>query len=278
MARWTETLKRWTQPIPTDELRARLEATRPPAEYGVDPFGFDLDYSLSMVTPFIWLYQNYFRCEVRGLENVPRGRVLLISNHSGQLPADGAMIAVAMLLQADPPRIVRAMVEKWVPTLPFVSTFFARVGQIVGTPENCRRLLERDEAILVFPEGIKGISKLYSQRYQLQDFGLGFMRLALQTRTPIVPVSVVGAEEQAPAFTNLASIAKLVGLPVLPVTPQVVPLPLPTKYRITFGEPLVFTGSHEDDDAELEKKVTAVKATIQRMLEQSLTERKAVFW
>lgn len=261
-----------------NDLESRLALNRPSNEYGVDAFGFNLDYALSAVGPFLWLYKNYFRCETQGLHHVPQGRVLLISNHGGQLPIDGAMIAVAMLTQAKPGRVVRAMVEKWVPTLPFISTFFARVGQIVGTPENCRRLLEKDEAILVFPEGIKGMSKLYSEAYQLQNFGLGFMRLALETKTPIVPVAVIGAEEQAPAFANIKPLAKLLGFPAFPVTPQGLPIPLPTKYRITFGEPLRFTGSPDDDDSELVKKVTVVKSAIQTMLDQGLKSRKAVFW
>ncbi len=260
------------------DLESRLAINRPQNEYGVDPFGFNLDYALSAVGPFVWLYKHYFRCETTGVHHVPTGRVLLVSNHGGQLPVDGAMIAIAMLTEAKPGRVVRAMVEKWVPTLPFISTFFARVGQIVGTPENCRRLLEKDEAILVFPEGLKGMSKLYSQAYQLQNFGLGFMRLALETKTPIVPVAVVGAEEQAAAFANLKPIAKLLGLPAFPVTPQGLPIPLPTKYRITFGEPLRFSGSADDDDSELVKKVSIVKSAIQTMLEQGLTSRKAVFW
>jgi 1-acyl-sn-glycerol-3-phosphate acyltransferase len=259
-------------------LDERLAHTRQGNEYGVDPFGLDLDFALSAVGPFVWLYQHYFRVETHGLEQVPEGRVLLIANHSGQLPADGAMIGTALLTQATPPRIVRAMVEKWVPTLPFISMFFSRIGQIVGTPENCRRLLEQDEAILVFPEGVKGISKLYPKRYQLQEFGLGFMRLALETNTPIVPIAVVGGEEQAPAFVDLKPIAKLLGFPAFPITPTGLPFPLPVKYRIYFGAPLRFEGRADDDDVELEKKVKVVKATIQAMLERGLAERKAVFW
>jgi 1-acyl-sn-glycerol-3-phosphate acyltransferase len=273
-----EGLRRWTTRLAGPGLEQRLQGARPANEYGVDPFGFSLDYALSVVGPFLWLYKHYFRVETFGIEKVPAGRVLLIANHSGQLPVDGAMIGVAMLTEGKPPRTIRSMVEKWVPTLPFVSTFFARIGQIVGTPENCRRLLERDETILVFPEGLKGISKLYKDRYQLQKFGLGFMRLALETNTPIVPVAVIGGEEQAPAITNLKPLAKLLGLPVLPVTPYGAPFPLPVKYRLHFGEPLRFTGRGDDDDRELEKKVRVVRAAIQTMLEQGLKDRKAVFW
>jgi 1-acyl-sn-glycerol-3-phosphate acyltransferase len=272
-------LREWTERMVGPERKERLQAlTRTGNEYGVDPFGFNLDYSLSALAPFVWLYRHYHRVETFGVEKVPGGRVLLVSNHSGQLPMDGAMIAVALLLEADPPRAIRSMVEKWVPSLPYVSTFMARVGQIVGTPENCRRLLEADEAILVFPEGVRGLGKLWPQRYQLQDFGLGFMRLALETDTPIVPIAVVGAEEQAPALVDVKPVAKLLGFPSFPLTVTGLPLPLPTKYRIYFGDPLRFTGRADDEDSELDKKVRTVKTAIQGLLNQGLKERQGVFW
>lgn len=272
-------LREWTDRLANNDQKQRLQGlVRPGNEYGVDPFGFDLDYSLSAVAPLLWLYRNYFRVETYGIEHVPAGRVLLVSNHSGQLPMDGAMIGVAMMLDASPPRVIRSMVEKWVSSLPYVSTFMARVGQIVGTPENCRRLLESEEAILVFPEGTRGINKLWPQRYQLQEFGLGFMRLALETNTPIVPVAVIGAEEQAPALMDLKPVAKLLGFPSFPITPTGLPIPLPTKYRIYFGEPLHFSGRPDDEDSELDKKVRTVKASIQSMLHQGLKERQGVFW
>jgi 1-acyl-sn-glycerol-3-phosphate acyltransferase len=272
-------LREWTERMVGPERKERLQAlSRTGNEYGVDPFGFNLDYSLSALAPFFWLYRHYHRVETFGIEKVPKGRVLLISNHSGQLPMDGAMIGVSLLLEADPPRAIRSMVEKWVPSLPYVSTFMARVGQIVGTPENCRRLLESDEAILVFPEGVRGLGKLWPQRYQLQDFGLGFMRLALETNTPIVPIAVVGAEEQAPALVDVKPLAKLLGFPSFPLTVTGLPLPLPTKYRLYFGEPLRFTGRSDDEDSELDKKVRTVKTAIQSMLNQGLKERRSVFW
>ncbi|WNG55758.1 acyltransferase family protein [Archangium gephyra] len=272
-------LRDWTERMVGPERKERLQAlARTGNEYGVDPFGFNLDYSLSALAPFFWLYRNYHRVETFGVEKVPKGRVLLISNHSGQLPMDGAMIGVALLLEADPPRAIRSMVEKWVPSLPYVSTFMARVGQIVGTPENCRRLLESDEAILVFPEGVRGLGKLWPQRYQLQDFGLGFMRLALETDTPIVPIAVVGAEEQSPALVDIKPLARLLGFPSFPLTVTGMPLPLPTKYRIYFGDPLRFTGRADDEDSELDKKVRTVKTAIQGMLNQGLKERQGVFW
>ena len=106
------------------------------------------------------------------------------------------MIGTALLLEGQPPRPLRSMVERWVPSLPHVSTLFARLGQVLGTPENCRYLLENEEVVLVFPEGARGISKTIDKAYQLQEFGHGFMRLAMENKTPIVPVGVVGAEEQ----------------------------------------------------------------------------------
>lgn len=271
-------LRHWTSQMAGGDFEKRLGSlARRHYEYGVDPFGFSLEYTTAALAPFLWLYKHYFRVQTFGIERVPKGRVLLVANHSGQLPLDGAMIGVALLLEANPPRTVRTMVEKWVPTLPYVSTFMARVGQIVGTPENCRRLLAAEEAILVFPEGVRGLGKLWPQRYQLQEFGLGFLRLALETDTPIVPVAVIGAEEQAPALFNLRSLARTLKMPYLNLTLTGLPIPLPTKYRIYFGEPIAFSGRADDEDAELDRKVANLKATLQGMIHQGLEEREHIF-
>jgi 1-acyl-sn-glycerol-3-phosphate acyltransferase len=249
-------------------------------EFGFDPFGFSRDSLKYAWVLGSFLYRQYFRAEARGTANVPAGRVLLVANHSGQLPFDGLVIAAAMLIEAQPPRMVRSMVEKFIPTLPFASYLLARWGQITGTPENCRRLLEEDEAILVFPEGVKGISKPFSKRYQLQEFGLGFMRLALATGAPIVPVAVIGAEEQAPAVNvkPLARLFKMPAFPVMPFPPFVPVVPLPVKYRLSFGEPLRFSGDPDDDDEVIEGYVRTVKASIQSLLQEGLKERRHVFW
>jgi 1-acyl-sn-glycerol-3-phosphate acyltransferase len=280
--RWTDELKDRLRQLTLELAGPRAEALRalpkPANEFGVDSFGFDPEFALSVMAPFAWLYRRYFRVETHGVEKVPRGRALLVGNHAGQIPIDAAMVGVALLLEGSPPRIVRTMTEKWAASLPYISTIFARSGQIVGTPENCRRLLAEGEAVLVFPEGVRGISKLWPQRYQLQDFGLGFMRLALETDTPIVPVAIIGSEEQAPALLNLKSVGKLIGFPALPVTLTGLPFPLPTKYRMYFGDPLRFTGSPDEEDAELDKKVRVVRTTLQGMLQQGLEERKNVFW
>jgi 1-acyl-sn-glycerol-3-phosphate acyltransferase len=276
-----DALRDWTFDLGGPGFRDRLEKLTPPAnEYGVDPYGFDAQFTVSAIAPFLWLYRKYFRVATYGIEKVPPdGRVLLVANHSGQLPFDAAMLGVALLVEKDPPRAARALVEKWVPRLPFVSSFYARLGQVVGTPENCRRLLAAGEALLVFPEGVRGLNKPFAERYRLKGFGTGFMRLALETGAPIVPVGIVGAEEQSPSLTNLEPLARLLGMPALPLTPTgLVPLPLPTRYHIHFGEPLSFTGSPDDEDAVLEAKVSKVRAAVEALIQSGLTARKHVFW
>ena len=271
-------MQKWALSQGGPELEARLaRLVAPQNEYGVDPFGLELDFAKAAIAPVLWLYRNYFRVETHGIEQVPQGRVMLISNHSGQLPLDGAMIAMSMLLEAEPPRVVRAMVEKWAPTLPFVAPFFARIGQVVGTPENCRRLLAAGETIMVFPEGTRGLNKTYDKRYRLQEFGSGFMRIAVETQTPVLPVAVIGAEEQAPALFDFKQVAKIFGFPALPITPTLVPLPLPVKYRLWFGEPMRFSGTAHDDDAELERKVSEVKRAIETLLKRGLKSRGSIF-
>jgi 1-acyl-sn-glycerol-3-phosphate acyltransferase len=266
-----------------EELERRLDqVTRDLAPDGVDPFGWDPDYARYAIAFATTLSRSYFRTMVTGIENLPKGRVLIVANHAGQIPLDGIIIAVSVFLEANPPRVVRAMVEKWSQTLPFVSTFFAKCGQVVGVPENATRLLQSGEAVLVFPEGTRGLAKTFAHRYELTDFGLGFMRLALETDTPIVPLAVIGAEEQYISVANLRSVAKALHLPSFPVIPQLfIPggqLPLPTRYRLHFGEPLYFRGDPDDDDTVIEEKVWVVKATIQSMLNKGLMERKSLFF
>jgi 1-acyl-sn-glycerol-3-phosphate acyltransferase len=259
-----------------DWLRQRYETM------GGDPFGLDPAVARSAAMVCAFFHRVYFRTECVGLEHLPEGRALLVANHSGQIPIDAAIIGTALFLDADPPRVARAMVERWTGTLPFVSTFYSRVGQVVGVPENAQRLLEMGEVLLSFPEGLRGISKPFSERYQLQDFGLGFMRLAIRTGTPIVPVAVVGAEEQYVSLGNLGGLAKALNLPVFPVIPQLLlpggQLPLPMKYRLRFGEPLRFTGDAEDDDGVIGDKVWLVKQTIQDLLNVTLEGRTHLFF
>jgi 1-acyl-sn-glycerol-3-phosphate acyltransferase len=264
-----------------DEQVSKTLPVRTLNEIGIDPFGIDIDTTRLSVAVLVHLHRYWFRTEVHGLENVPKGRALIVGNHSGQVPLDGIVIALAMALDSQHPRFPRAMLERFIATLPFFSVWFPRVGQVLGTPENARHLLEKEEALIVFPEGVKGISKNYSERYKLAPFGPGFMRLALETQSPIVPVAVIGAEEQYPAVADLKSLARVLGMPALPIIPQLffgMWFPLPTKYRLYFGEPLYFKGDPDDEDAAIEEKVWVVQATIQSMVNRGLKERKAIFW
>ncbi len=252
-------------------------------EFGYDPWGLHPPTAVRALKVTRWLYRSYFRAEAHGIENIPSGRVLLIANHGGQLPFDGVVVGTSMLLEAEPPRIVRAMVERWVPTLPFASTFFTRVGQVVGNRDDCRKLLENDECVLVFPEGAQGSGKTLWKRYQLQRFGLGFMRLALETGTPIVPVGVVGAEESIPSVYDFKPLARLLGAPYAPV-PATLPLlgplsllPLPTKFILEFGEPMVFEGDFDATNAEVADKVEQVKGALSALLRRGLARRTGVF-
>lgn len=250
-------------------------------EVGVDPFGFDRETGRVVLAFAALLHRVYFRSVVRGVENIPSGRALIVANHSGQLPLDGMMIAAAMLLDAEKPRLPRAMVERWTVELPFISTLFPRVGQVLGSPENARRLLEREESLIVFPEGARGISKTYRERYKLTEFGLGFMRLALATNTPIVPVSVVGAEEQYISVANAPWLARALGMPAFPIIPQLflgMLLPLPVKYRLRFGRPIHFDGDPDADDRVIEEKVMMVRRRIEAQLAKDLDERRGLFF
>lgn len=265
----------------SDEMLERISRVKTQlGPEGVDPFGFDPSYVRQLIGFGSWLYRYYFRCQVFGVHNLPQGRCLLVANHSGQLPYDGMMIALAAFFDGEPPRAVRSMVDRFVPNTPFVSPTLARLGQVLGTPQNCQRLLKDEQAILVFPEGVQGLNKLYRDRYRLQRFGHGFMRLALKMKAPIVPVAVIGAEEQAPSFANLRALGRLVGLPALPLTiaPLFGAIPLPTRYRLHFGTPMVFEGDADDEEPAVAQKVREVKHRLQSMVHDGLKAREHIFW
>jgi 1-acyl-sn-glycerol-3-phosphate acyltransferase len=252
--------------------------------YGYDQWGFHPDTAKAAMLSTAGLYYNWFRVEVHGIDRLPAGRVLLISNHAGQIALDAAMIGCACFFEAEPPRVIRGMGEYWLPTVPWVNELMVRTGSVVGTRKNAIDLLRNDEAVIAFPEGVKGMNKLFWERYQLQEFGHGFMRLALETDTPIVPIAVVGSEEQAIAIANLMPLARLLRMPAFPIT-ITFPwlgllglLPLPVKYRIFFGEPMRFEGNPSDEDEVIGEKVEQVKAQIATMLAEGLARRRSLFW
>ncbi len=253
-------------------------------EYGYDPFGFSPQVARRLMPAMGLLYRYWLRVETSGIERVPEGRLLVIGNHSGNTFAwDGAMLGAALFFECEPPRMVRGMGEYYLPTVPFFNVAMHRAGSVVGTPENCAQLLERDEVIMVFPEGRHGFVKTYKHRYQLQRFGLGFMRLALETGTPILPVGIVGGEEQSPGLANIPALGRLLGAPAFPITP-LFPwlglagfLPLPVKFHLHFGEPILFEGDAAEDDAAIEKKVEVVKSDIRALITEGLDARESWF-
>lgn len=239
---------------------------------GFDPWGVSPETVKASLASTIWFYRHYFRVTTHGIHNIPAGRCLLISNHSGQVPIDGMLVTTAVLLELEPPRLARGMVERWAPSLPFISTFFSRCGQITGDIHNAKNLLEHDECVVVFPEGLNGVGKSIFERYELQSFGSGFVRLAMETKTPIIPVGVIGCEEMLPSLSKLTKIARPFGIPYLPLL-ATGPIPLPTKVTIRFGEPILFDGNADAPDSEIYQKVEVVRNAIRNELEIGLKAR-----
>ena len=270
-----------------DEIARRYERLATPLnEYGYDPFGFDKETARYPALLMAAAYRYWFRVENHGLENLPAdGPVLIVGNHAGNTFAwDAAMVGTAVLLEADPPRLARGLGEFFLPTIPFFNEFMARAGTVVGTPENCRQLFERGECVLVFPEGARGFVKPYRKAYQLQRFGLGFMRLALEHNVPILPVGVVGSEEQSPGLADVKWLGRLIGSPAFPITvtmPWLGPLgfiPLPVKFHLSFGPLMRFEGSFDAEDADLQPKVDQVKKEILRLIQMGISRRKSWFF
>jgi 1-acyl-sn-glycerol-3-phosphate acyltransferase len=258
--------------------------------YTLDPFGMDRDL-VEVARPFLnFMYRSWWRTTSEGLEHVPvEGRALLVGNHSGVLPWDGAMITVAVAEDhpAQNQRLVRSLYLHWFSTLPFVAPALAALGNVPGIPENAVRLLERDELVCVFPEGVKGVGKLFKDRYQLARFGRGgFVQAAIRARAPIVPVAVVGAEEIYPMLANAEPVARVFGMPFFPITPffpwlgPFGVIPLPTRWSITFCEPL---STDLYDPAEADNPLTVlglselVRSRIQETIDAKLAERRSIF-
>ena len=253
-----------------------------------DEWGFDEEFA-DLVEPFFgFLYDRWWRIKVEGAHHVPaHGRALLASNHAGILPWDATMISVALLREHPLPRHPRFLVLNWAFDLPWISVFIRRVGGVVASPYNALRLLEQDQLVAVFPEGVKGTGKPFSERYRLQRFGRGgFVEIALRTKAPIVPVAVVGSEEIYPKIADLPPLARLIGAPFFPVTPTfpwLGPLgvvPLPSKWRIEFCEPIetAYYGPGAASDRGLVLELTEqVRATVQEAVYANLVRRGPAF-
>ncbi|MGW3244928.1 lysophospholipid acyltransferase family protein [Streptomyces sp. NPDC001070] len=259
-------------------------------DYEVDDFGYDEELTdqvlMSLLRP---LYESYFRVEVKGIENIPaEGGALVVANHSGTLPMDGLMMQVAVHDHHPAGRHLRLLAADLVFVLPLVNELARKAGHTLACAEDAQLLLERGEVVGVMPEGFKGLGKPFSERYKLQRFGRGgFVATALKTGVPIVPCSIVGAEEIYPMIGNAKTVARLLGFPYFPMTPTfpwLGPLgmvPLPTKWTIQFGEPIPTDGYAPEaaEDPMLVFNLTdQVRETIQHTLYKLLVQRRSVFF
>jgi 1-acyl-sn-glycerol-3-phosphate acyltransferase len=272
------------------EARDTLERVlrRLEGDHEDDEWGFDEDFA-DMVEPFFgFLYDRWWRVRVEGAHRVPaHGRALLASNHAGILPWDATMISVALLREHPLPRHPRFLVLNWAFDLPWISAFIRRVGGVVASPYNALRLLEQDQLVAVFPEGVKGTGKPFGERYRLQRFGRGgFVEIALRASAPIVPVAVVGSEEIYPKLGDVPALARVIGAPFFPVTPTfpwLGPLgvvPLPSKWRIEFCDPIDTThyGPDAANDRGLVLELTEqVRDTVQQAVYANLVRRGSAF-
>jgi 1-acyl-sn-glycerol-3-phosphate acyltransferase len=268
--------------------RALRLPPRPAPPQAVDEFGFDPAFTERVAPAALWLYRRYWRVEAEGVENVPaRGAALLAANHAGVIPYDGAMIRTAIWAEHPSPRHARMLVVDWALALPFTSQFLRRTGNLLAHPDNATRLLERGELVGVFPEGVKGASKRFRDRYRVGRFGRGgFAQVAIRTGAPIVPVAVVGSEEVHPVLFDLPGLARLLGLPALPVTPTfplLGPLglvPLPSKWLIAFGEPIETASlgaDAADDPAVVMELSERVRGWVQDRVDELLRRRSSAF-
>ena len=263
-------------------LRRRLTG-----DYEVDEFGFDPEVTekltLALLRP---IAEKWFRVEVRGIENIPaEGGALIVSNHSGTVPLDALMTTVAV--HDNTGRFLRLLGADLVFRMPFFGEMARRGGATLACNEDAERMLRRGDLVGVWPEGFKGIGKPFSQRYKLQRFGRGgFVSAALRTGVPIIPLSVVGAEETYPLVGNIPSLARLLGVPYIPVTPffpWLGPLglvPLPSKWLLEFGEPIrtdEIDAGAADDPMLVFHLTDQVRETIQQTLYNLLMQRESVW-
>ena len=255
----------------------------------VDDFGRDPIATARWEPLLDFLYSRWFRVEATGLEHVPgTGRALLVANHAGTLPYDSAMVMHAVRRDHPSRRDVRPLIEDAVFHLPWLGPLMQRIGGVRACPENAERLLSKDELVAVFPEGVKCMGKLWRDRYRLQRFGRGgFVKLALRSGAPIIPVAVVGAEEALPMVAKVTWFARSIGLPYVPVTPTfpwLGPLglvPLPSKWRLTFGPPIELGKQYgpeaADDRLLVNRLADSIRAQIQQMVDETLAARRGAF-
>jgi 1-acyl-sn-glycerol-3-phosphate acyltransferase len=266
----------------------QLADRRRRGEIGVDEFGFDSEWTDALLPITAWVYRNWWRVQTIGVENVPAdGPALLVANHAGVIPYDGAMVRTAVLLEHPQPRHTRALVLDGLFSMPVASWLMRRTGNTLAHDADARRLLDNGELVLVFPEGAKGTGKQYRDRYRLRRFGRGgFVEVALRSGAPIIPISIVGSEEIHPNLAEIPSVARLLGVPYAPITPTfpwLGPLgliPLPSSWIIEFHPPLQLSAEERDavgDPGRMLAVADRVRDVIQAGVYRNLERRRSVF-
>jgi 1-acyl-sn-glycerol-3-phosphate acyltransferase len=265
---------------------AEFARQRLAGEFQTDESGFDPHFHAHVIMPLTRaLYQNWFRIEMRGVEHVPdEGAALIVANHSGVLPFDAIMLQTGLLDAHAQHRNLRLLGADLVYAIPGLATLAVKSGHTRADPAEAARLLAGGELVGVFPEGFKGIGKLFRERYQLQRFGRGgFAATAIEAGVPIVPCAIVGAEEIYPMIGNARPLARIFGLPYFPVTPlfpwlgPLGAIPLPSKWIIEFLPPVPtddYPVGDEDAIAELSDRI---RDTIQQKLHTLVDERGPAF-
>lgn len=255
------------------ERLGRLEI--PFDRHGMDPFGISKRHLGPFFSMLKLLYRRYFRVTVSGIEHVPaRGRAMLVGNHSGGVALDGGMVLASLFFDMDPPRLAHGMAEKFLNRVPFASSWTNRLGHLTGLPEHAITLLEAERLLMVFPEGARGTAKLYGDRNSLVEFGSGFVRLALRTRTPIVPFAFIGGGEAVPTVVNLVKLGHLMGVPYIPLTPWILPVPRPTSLEIYYDAPFLPAGTGNEEDEVIQRHVDTVKQRIAALIDTGTRIRR----
>ena len=231
-----------------------------------------------------FLWSRYFRVRLLGLENVPdTGPALLVGNHSGGIPYDGAMLLYALYRDHPRHRRVRPLVANFVFRAGWMANVIARIGGVRASTDTALPLLSAGELVAVFPEGLKGVGKLYRERYRLARFGRGgFVRLAHKAQVPLLPVAIVGAEEIHPVIAKVTRFAEPLGIPYIPITPTfpwlgpLGLLPVPTKWTIQIGPPIAPPAT---GDEEVTTRVAeSVRSAIDGMIADLLAQRRSILF
>lgn len=257
--------------LPIDpEIAARVESLDLEFnKFGIDPYGIDKADLTRFISAFAWIYRYYFKVDVFGLDHVPsQGRGVLVGNHSGGVAIDAMMVMGSMLLDAEPPRLPHGMIDKFIHEFPLASQIMSRAGQFTGNPDQAKRLLNAERIILAFPEGARGTAKLAKDADSLVGFGTGFMRLALETKSPIVPFGFVGGGDALPTIANLKRLGRLFGVPYIPVTKWIFLVPKPTRFQLLYGKPMYFEGSGHERDEVVNSMVDEVRERIRDLIRQ----------